>query len=392
MSEQTTTITLERHDRSKAKDMLFQPVKIGTLELKNRIVMAPMTRAMSPKGVPGKNVAAYYRRRAEGGVGLIVTEGTFIPHWSAGHDENAPRFYGDDALAGWKHVVEEVHAAGGKIFPQLWHVGLVRKPVLEGAEGFFDGDPNDTKRLGPSGIIGGNGLPLEKVREPATQTEIEEIIEAYGIAAEAAQRIGFDGLEVHGAHGYLIDQFLWDKTNVRNDRYGGGGVAGRSQFGVDVIREIRRRVGPDFPIVLRISTWKQQDYKAKLATTPEEWNAIVTPLAEAGVDAFHVSQRRYWEGEFGTDMNLAGWTKKLTGKPTITVGSLTLNNSMMEMMEGKGSTPEDNLAPLYKSLERGDFDLVAVGRAMIANPDWASRIREGKQLRAYTISMLHSLE
>src|SRR5882724_9478699 len=131
MSEQTTTITLERHDRSKAKEMLFQPVKIGRLELKNRIVMAPMTRAMSPKGIPGIDVAKYYRRRAEGGTGLIITEGTFIPHWSAGHDENAPRFYGDDALAGWKHVVEEVHAAGGKIFPQLWHVGLVRKPTLE---------------------------------------------------------------------------------------------------------------------------------------------------------------------------------------------------------------------------------------------------------------------
>ena len=390
MSEQTTA-TLKRPDRFSTSEMLFQSVKIGPLELKNRIVMAPMTRAMSPKGVPGDDVAAYYRRRAEGGTGLIVTEGTFIPHWSAGHDENAPRFYGDDALAGWKHVVEEVHAAGGKIFPQLWHVGLVRKPKVEGADGVFENDASSTRRLGPSGIIGGNGLPLEKVREPATLKEIEEIIEAYGVAAEAAQRLGFDGLEVHGAHGYLIDQFLWDKTNLRDDRYGGD-VARRSQFGADVIREIRRRVGSDFPVVLRISTWKEQDYTAKLAATPEEWNAIVTPLAEAGVDAFHVSQRRFWQGEFGTDMNLAGWTKKLTGKPTITVGSLTLNNSMQEMMKGMGSAPEDNLAPLYKSLERGDFDLVAIGRAMIANPDWASRIREGEELRAYTLSMLNSLE
>ena len=391
MSEQSTTVALKRDDGFNATEMLFQPVKIGTLELKNRIVMAPMTRAMSPNGVPGEDVATYYRRRAEGGTGLIVTEGTFIPHWSAGHDENAPRFYGDDALAGWKRVVEEVHAAGGKIFPQLWHVGLVRKPKIEGADGVLDDDANSTQRLGPSGIIGGNGFPLEKVRAPARLTEIEEIIEAYAIAAAAAQRLGFDGLEVHGAHGYLIDQFLWDKTNIRDDRYGGD-VARRSQFGADVIREIRRRVGSDFPIVLRLSTWKQQDYTAKLATTPEEWNAIVMPLAEAGVDAFHVSQRRFWEGEFGTDMNLAGWTKKLTGKPTITVGSLTLNNSMQEMMQGKDSAPEDNLARLYKGLERGDFDLVAIGRAMIANADWARRIRGGEELRAYTLSMLSSLE
>ena len=111
-----------------------------------------------------------------------------------------------------------------------------------------------------------------------------------------------------------------------------------------------------------------------------------------GGDAFHVSQRRYWEGGVCTDTEPGRLDQSATGKPTITVGSLTLNNSMMEMMEGKGSTPEDNLAPLYKSLERGDFDLVAVGRAMIANPDWASRIREGKQLRRLLISMLHSLE
>jgi len=103
--------------------------------------------------------------------------------------------------------------------------------------------------------------------------------------------------------------------------------------------------------------------------------AIVRPLAGAGVDAFHLSQRRYWEGEFGTEANLATWTKRLTGKPTITVGSITLDNSVAEMMRGEGSLPENNLTPLLAGLERGDFDLVAVGRALIANPDWPHRLR-----------------
>ncbi len=103
---------------------LFRPFSIKSLILSNRIVMAPMTRSKSPGGIPGPEVAAYYRRRAEGGVGLVITEGTYVPHPSAGVYPDVPHFYGEQSLAGWKRVVEEVHLAGGKIFPQLWHVGL----------------------------------------------------------------------------------------------------------------------------------------------------------------------------------------------------------------------------------------------------------------------------
>ena len=371
-------------------DILFQPTRIGSLTLKNRVAMAPMTRAMSPNGVPGEDVARYYRRRAEGGVGLIITEGTFIPHWSAGHDRNAPRF-AEDTIEGWSRVVREVHAGGAKIFPQLWHVGLVRKPRVAGADGVFEQNDAGNDRLGPFGIIGGNDLPLVQVRPPATVKEIHDIIKAYGVAAKMAQDIGFDGIEVHGAHGYLIDQFLWSQTNLRTDQYGGD-HAGRTRFAIEVIREIRRRVGPTFPVVLRLSTWKQQDYTAKLAETPEEWAAIVIPLSEAGVDAFHISQRRYWEGEFGSDLNLAGWTKKITGKPTITVGSVTLNNSMLEMMQGFGGSPVNNLDRLLSGFERGEYDMVAVGRAMIANPDWVKRVRAGEPLRPYAADMLKTLD
>jgi 2,4-dienoyl-CoA reductase-like NADH-dependent reductase (Old Yellow Enzyme family) len=114
--------------------------------------MAPMTRAMSPGGVPGENVARYYRRRAEGGVGLIITEGTFIPHPSAGHDENAPRIYGDDALAGWRRVIEQVHDAGARLFLQLWHVGLVRKPRVDGVGLLYDNGPGSDDRFSPSPV------------------------------------------------------------------------------------------------------------------------------------------------------------------------------------------------------------------------------------------------
>ncbi|MGH9593914.1 MAG: 12-oxophytodienoate reductase, partial [Bryobacteraceae bacterium] len=200
---------------------LFTPFTIRNLTLANRIVMAPMTRSCSPGGVPGPDVAAYYRRRAEGGVGLIVTEGTYIPHPTSGFDPNVPRMYGDDSLAGWRAVAEQVHSAGGRIFSQLWHVGM----QLSGGQ-----EPRD-------GIV-----PVGP--ESMTQAEIDAVIAVYGEAAHAAQQVGFDGVELHGAHGYLIDQFFWEHTNRRTDRYGGNTVA-RTRFATEVIQEVRRRVGAD---------------------------------------------------------------------------------------------------------------------------------------------------
>jgi 2,4-dienoyl-CoA reductase-like NADH-dependent reductase (Old Yellow Enzyme family) len=144
-------------------------------------------------------------------------------------------------------------------------------------------------------------------------------------------------------------------------------------------------------VTMRLSTWKQQDYTGKLAETPDEWSDIVLPISNSGVDAFHISQRRYWEGEFGSDLNLAGWTKSITGKPTITVGSVTLNNSMAEMMQGYDSAALDNLDRLLSGFDRGEYDMVAIGRAMIANPDWVKRIRAGEPLKPYTVDMLNAL-
>ncbi len=379
---------MRRPDRSA---ILFEPVKIGALDLPNRIVMAPMTRSFSPRGIPGQNVADYYRRRAEGGVGLIVTEGTWIPHWSASNDPNVPAFYGDEALAGWKRVVDDVHAAGGRIVPQLWHVGQVTK--ADASEGEASANATAARQVGPSGMVGSLGKRVEQAGMPATQQEIDEISEAFVIAAETAQRLGFDGVEIHAAHGYLLDQFFWSETNLRDDHYGGRDLSQRTRVATDIVREMRRRVRADFPIIMRISQWKQQDYDAYLAHTPAELESFVAPLAQAGVDVFHCSQRRFWEGEFGTDLNAAGWVKKLTGKPTITVGSVTLQQEFMATF-GETSKRESNLDKLCEMLERGDFDLVAVGRALIVDPDWTEKIRRGAEdeLRPFSPDLLTRLE
>jgi 2,4-dienoyl-CoA reductase-like NADH-dependent reductase (Old Yellow Enzyme family) len=350
---------------SHSVESLFRPISIGKLNLPNRIVMAPMTRSFSPGGVPGSDVAAYYRRRAENGVGLIVTEGTLINHPAATGDPNSPNFHGEKALQGWARVVSEVHEAGGRIVPQLWHVGITRR---NGSQ------PHpEALTIGPSGLQ----LNGEKLTEPMTRGEIDYIVEAFAQAAADAKRIGFDGIELHGAHGYLIDQFFWDKTNHRTDEYGGDMIK-RTRFAVEIVKACRRAVGPDFPIILRLSQWKSTEYTAKLATTPELLEQFLAPLVDAGVDIFHCSTRRFWEPEFeGSNLNFAGWVKKLTGKPTITVGSVGLDAEFTGAFRGVGAKTAD-INDLLVRLEQEEFDLVAIGRALLMDPEWAIKIREGR--------------
>lgn len=350
------------------------------LSLKNRVLMAPMTRQFSPDGVPGTDVVEYYRRRAEGGVGLIITEGTTINHKAASFESKIPNFYSEQALAGWTKVVEAVHQAGGKIAPQLWHIGCARKP----GTGPFPDYPSAT----PSGMA----LPGKRVGEPLTAEEITQIVQAFADAAGNAKRIGFDAVEIHGAHGYLVDNFLWEGLNQRDDKYGGS-RAKRSQFAVEIVQAIRAQVGEDFPIIFRFSQWKQQDYNARLANTPEELLEILQPISEAGVDIFHCSTRRFWEPEFaGSDLNLAGWTRKLLNKPTITVGSVSLNEEFIATFMG-GEAATADIGELLSRLETHEFDLVAVGRALIANPDWVRLVQAGQidQLKTYDKSILAEL-
>ncbi|MCB0220704.1 MAG: NADH:flavin oxidoreductase [Chrysiogenetes bacterium] len=355
-------------------DALFQPITLGKLELKNRLAMAPMTRNRSPKGIPGDDVAAYYRRRAEADIGLIITEGTPPPHKAAVGYPNVPLFFGEEPLAGWKRVVDEVHAAGGKIFPQLWHVGSIRQAGINPG--------GDLPGYGPSAIVHPNHAkinPNKQAQPPheMTQVDIDECVQAFATAAKSAQDLGFDGVEIHGAHGYLIDQFFWETTNQRTDKYGGS-FENRLNFAIELIAATRAAVGPDYPICFRFSQWKQGDYNWKIAQNAEELDRFLTPLSHAGVDIFHASTRRFWEPEFeGSDLNLAGWTRKITGKPTITVGSVGLDTDFLTTFKGV-TAKAAGIEQLVERLEKGEFDLVAVGRALLSDPAWASKVHEGR--------------
>ncbi|MEE1753542.1 NADH:flavin oxidoreductase [Streptomyces sp. SP18CS02] len=365
---------------SRAADTLARPFSVRGLTSRNRIAMAPMTRQFSPGGVPGQDVADYYTRRAAGGVGLIITEGTYVDHPSAGTSDRVPRFHGEDALAGWAGVADSVHRAGGAIIPQLWHVGVTR---TEGAGPVADAEP-----VGPSGV----SLAGEPKGRAMTQQDLDDVIAAFADAAAAAERIGFDGIELHGAHGYLIDQFLWAGSNRRTDAYGGDIVA-RTRFAAEIVAACRAAVSDAFPIFFRMSQWKMDAYEAKLAETPEELESLLTPLAAAGVDVFHASTRRYWLPEFDdSDLNLGGWVKKISGLPTVTVGSVGLDGDFFNAFQGNGSQVT-GIDQLLDRLERDEFDMVAVGRALIADPEWAEKTLGGRtgDITPFDAGMLSTL-
>lgn len=340
---------------------LFRPLTVRSMTIPNRFAMAPMTRQASPGGVPGQDVAEYYARRAAGGVGLIITEGVRLSDPAAGFPEAVPTIVGDEVLAGWRHVTRAVHAKGAVIAAQLWHQGGERS------------DSDGVVPVSPSGVDG-TGRP--KGRALATD-EFAAVAADYALAARNAREVGFDAVEIHGAHGYLLDEFLWEKTNLRTDGYGGS-TSARSRFPAEVVAAVRAAVGQDFPIVFRFSQWKATDYDASVAGDPTELQELLAPLVDAGVDVFHPSTRRHYQPAYpdlDPTLSLAGWTKKVTGAPVIAVGSVGLDTAFRDEGARRVIAP----APIDKvvaQFESGEFDVVAIGRALLADPTWVNKLRD----------------
>ncbi|WP_199256267.1 NADH:flavin oxidoreductase [Mycolicibacterium mengxianglii] len=345
-----------------ALEDLFQPLTVRSLTVPNRFAMAPMTRQASPGGVPGADVAEYYRRRAAGGVGLIITEGVRLSDPASGYPFSIPTLAGDDALSGWTRVVDAVHAEGGTIAAQLWHQGGQRD------------DSDGVVPVSPSGVDG-TGQPRGRALEA---NELPQLAQLFATAAATAREVGFDAIEIHGAHGYLLDEFFWERTNLRTDDYGGS-LSARTRFPAEVVAAVRAAVGPDFPIIFRFSQWKGTDYAASIADNPAQLRDLLTPLVHAGVDVLHPSTRRHYVPAFPGDadgLSLAGWTKKVTGSTVIAVGSVGLETQFRSEKPGQviDPAPVDRLVEQFTS---GEFDVVAIGRALLADPGWVNRLRDG---------------
>ncbi|MFP9230826.1 hypothetical protein A0E43_18945 [Pectobacterium cacticida] len=332
---------------------LFAPCTLGGLRLNNRFALAPMGQQRSPGGVSDAAMAAYYASRvAHGGAALIFTEATAIDHSSVGTQfPSMPRLRRGAGEAGHAGVAQAIHAAGGSVFVQLWHPGS------------HDMGPVDaTQALSPSGywpVSGAHG-------RAASQEDIDELVAAYADAAALARELGYDGVEVHGTHGFLIDQFLWPVTNQRSDGYGGTPKS-RARFAAEVVAAVRAATGPDFPISFRLSQWKSRVRGSRLVADGEELAALIEPISAAGVDLFHVSVHGYDEAAFaGSELSLAGWVRRITGKPVITVGAVGLDAQ-------ERPDPAFDFSALTARFKRGEFDLVAVGRALLQQPDWVSQ-------------------
>jgi 2,4-dienoyl-CoA reductase-like NADH-dependent reductase (Old Yellow Enzyme family) len=364
--------------------------------IRNRLVMSPMTRGFCPGGAPTAEVAAYYARRAQGGCGLIVTEAVGIDHPSALGDaglgeDNIPVLHGTEALAGWRQVVDEVHAAGGAIVPQLWHQGPLRLPGTGPNPMWPTQSPSGTwGPLGRTTSLSPDKIPPDAcIGTPMSDSEIGDVIDAYAHSAANAAHAGFDGVAIHGGHGYLIDTFLWVGTNQRDDRWGGD-LTRRSAFAAEIVRRVRQAIGDELPIFFRFSQWKQQDFRAQLAMTPGELEKVLGPLADAGVDVFDASVRYFDRPAFpDSPLSLAGWAKKVTGKYSMAVGGVGINKGMYD--GDKGVSAVDNLDRVMSRFDGGEFDLVAVGRALLGDADWARKAIAGEAVMPFDPAQLGAL-
>lgn len=376
-------------------DPLLQPLTIRGMTIPNRLAMAPMTRSFCPDNIPGDDVVGYYTRRAEGEAGLIVTEAIGTDHPSAVGDTglgetNLPLFKGGHTVDAWRRVADAVHHKGARIVPQLWHQGPMRMP--DGIAPAFSpsghyGDPSKAADyyIEKARIIAAAEMPVP------SDEDVADVVEGFGRAARDAVDAGFDGLALHGAHGYLIDSFLWGETNRRAAPWGGDAVE-RTRFAVEVVKACRKQIGEDKPLIFRFSQWKQQDFRARLADTPQELEAILGPISDAGVDLFDASVRYFNTAAFPdeNDLSLAGWAKKLTGKLTGAVGGIGFSKGMYDTVSST-SAASNNLELVIKRFEAGEFDLVSIGRALLHDPYWIRKARMGEPLPPFDPESLSRL-
>lgn len=353
---------------------LFSPLAIRGMTLRNRFVMPAMQRGFMDDGAPMPRMVEYLRRCAAGGVALVICESTSPDHpsgyWAPVIGRIEPR-----TLPAWQKVVDAIHAEGAKVFIQLWHPGVMRKVADDHPLARFP-------TLSPSGLVQAGRTHGRAM----TGEDLDELKAAYAQAAIHSRELGADGVEIHAAHGYLMDQFLWAETNQRTDGYGGDTLAQRARYPAEVVAAIRAAVRPDFPLSLRFSQFKEVDYGAVVARSPAELGEFLQLMREAGIDLFNVSSRRFakpeWPASEHPAWSIADWTRGLSERPVMTTGSVGLNVEMFANLfddKDPDETPvERDLVELAARMREGRIDLVGVGRMHIANPDFVAKVRAGR--------------
>ena len=347
---------------------LFDPIQAGDLHLANRIAMAPLTRNRSPRAVPRDITATYYAQRAS--AGLLITEGTAITHQGQGYSD-VPGLYGTEQLDGWKRVTQAVHARGGKIVTQLWHVGRVSHTALQ-PEGGAPVAPSAVRAQSQTYLVDaasgqGQFVPTSEPRALAAE-ELPDIVHAFAAAARnAVQTAGFDGVEIHGANGYLLDQFLKDGANQRKDDYGGG-IANRVRLMVEVTRAVVDAIGGG-RVGIRLSPVTPANDIRDSDPQPL-FEHLARELAPLGLAFIHVIE------------GATGGPREVEGRPF----DYAAFKNAYRSAGGRGAWMVNNgydREMAQEALASGRADIVAFGRAFISNPDLVERLRRGAPLNAW---------
>ncbi|QKG22404.1 NADH:flavin oxidoreductase [Actinomadura verrucosospora] len=347
----------------------LEPGRIGQLTTANRLVVAPMSRVSAePDGTATPEMADYYARFAQGGFGLVITEGIYTDAaYSQGY-LNQPGLVSARNAAAWRDVVDAVHAAGGLIVAQLMHAGALSQGNAhrDGTAGPSPVKPRGDKMPG----YGGNGpWPTPKEMDSA---DIEEAVAGFAAAAVNARDAGFDGVEVHAANGYLLDQFLTGYTNLRDDSYGGP-VAARVRLTAQVVERIRAGTGPDWTVGVRLSQTKVNDFRYRWPGGAHDGEVIFAALAGAGATYLHIaSEGRAWTETARLDggLTITGLARRVTGLPVIANGG----------MHDAGLSAQ--------VIGDGHADFVSVARAALVNPCLPRRLAAGEPLERFDRTLL----
>ena len=343
---------------------LLTPYRLNdTIELKNRVLMAPLTRCMADENlVPTQDMVEYYARRAD--TGLIISEATIIRPDGQGYP-TTPGLFTREQIQGWKKVTDAVHANGGKMFAQLWHVGRVAHPH------FFDGEVLAPSAIGVEGSVPRMRELTYITPKAATTDDIKSLIADFAKAAENAIEAGFDGVEIHGANGYLIDQFLHYEANVREDEYGQT-PQNMARFALEVTDAVIAAVGNE---------------RTALRVTPGAYFNMSEDNRDKAVFDYLLPELEkrnlaYLHGGIFDDSTTF---ESLEGKTT----SAFLRAGYKGTLVGVGSYSFESAKD---AINEGKFDLIAIGRPLIANPDYISKVTNGEELVPYSDEMLAELK
>ncbi|RKL64851.1 NADH:flavin oxidoreductase [Salipaludibacillus neizhouensis] len=349
---------------------IFSTHNIGSIELPNRMVISPMTRTSAePNGFANEKMAQYYARFVKGGFPLIITEGTYPDLTHSQAYENQPGIATDEQAEAWRPVVEAVHKAGGKIFLQLQHAGALVQYNRYTAHSIA---PSAVKPKGEK-LVSHGGSGEYAIPQEISTKKIQEVVEHFADAALRAKNVGFDGIEVHGANGYLLDQFHTDYTNQRSDEYGGTSE-NRVRLSVLVLKAIRKKVGKDFVVGIRVSQGKVNDFYHKWSEKEKEAQIIFGNLASAKPDYIHTTEFHADQPAFDEKgATLSYLAKKYSNLPVIANGQLGEPNKTNRLVENE------------------EADFVALGTSALANYDWPNKVKENKSIQAFDPTLFNPI-